>query len=356
MSADIHDELRDAVTAMCQAAERRDQDRSPMGGGMDTGLWADLSDAGLTLLDVPEEAGGSGGDTSDFAVVLDVVAQHRSRVPVADSGFLAAWILAEVGLEIPAPSPIAVAARPLVLEPGDEVAPAAVEAPWASHASHLVVPVQQGDKLSIALLPLGAEGPEVVPGANLAGEPRDTVVLDTRRLDDLAGSVVPAGSLTLRRIEERGALARSVQLAGAATAVLDMCLRHASERVQFGRPLSRFQAVQQHLAELAGDVVEMRVAAAAVGQGMAAPHAGQGQAVSFAVAAAKATTSACAARVATLGHQIHGALGFSREHALGGATTRLWSWRDEFGDEFVWQDRLAASVLEHGAWWHALAR
>jgi len=64
--------------------------------------------------------------------------------------------------------------------------------------------------------------------------------------------------------------------------------------------------------------------------------------------------SASAHLVATIGHQIHGALGYSSEHRLGSATTRLWSWRDEYGTESDWQDALADLVLAADAWWPAL--
>jgi acyl-CoA dehydrogenase len=226
-----------------------------------------------------------------------------------------------------------------------------VAAPWARHAGHVVVLVERAAELLLTVHALGSpDGPEVEHGTNLAGEPRDTLVFDRCPIPD---SVVKAPAAVNRSaITARGALARAVQLAGAADAVLAMSLRHAAEREQFGRPINRFQAVQQQLAALAAEATTMRTAA------MAAVLAVQadGDGAELAVAAAKATTSASAHTVARIGHQIHGAIGYSREHRLGSATMRLWSWRDEFGAESEWQDTLADLVLGGEAWWPALSR
>jgi acyl-CoA dehydrogenase len=69
----------------------------------------------------------------------------------------------------------------------------------------------------------------------------------------------------------------------------------------------------------------------------------------FAIAAAKARCSEAAAVVARITHQVHGAIGFTREHDLRLATTRLWAWRDEDGSDSFWNDRIGARVLEAGA-------
>jgi len=62
---------------------------------------------------------------------------------------------------------------------------------------------------------------------------------------------------------------------------------------------------------------------------------------------------------ASIAHQVHGAIGFTYEHALQFATRRLWSWRAEFGGESEWAAELGRSVAERGAdalWPHLTAR
>ncbi len=38
-----------------------------------------------------------------------------------------------------------------------------------------------------------------------------------------------------------------------------------------------------------------------------------------------------------IAHQVHGAMGYTLEHSLNHRTRRLWSWREEYGNEREWQ-------------------
>ncbi|MDJ0114286.1 acyl-CoA dehydrogenase family protein, partial [Rhodococcus erythropolis] len=64
--------------------------------------------------------------------------------------------------------------------------------------------------------------------------------------------IVDGDNLVDPRILSRlGAFLRSVQMAGAMESVSTLTRRYVSERVQFGRPIAQFQAVQQHIVTLA---------------------------------------------------------------------------------------------------------
>ena len=52
---------------------------------------------------------------------------------------------------------------------------------------------------------------------------------------------------------------------------------------------------------------------------------------------------------ANLSHAVHGAIGFTYEHSLHFFTKRLWSWRDEFGNEAEWGLMLGRHIAERGA-------
>lgn len=337
MSEELHEDIRATVGGMC----------GDLAEDFDPALWTSLADTGFTLLGVPEESGGSGGDLDDLAVALETTARHAAPLPLAETAFVAGWLLSGAGLTVPDLDPMAVSAQPLPVAP-DNTVTGQIEVPWARHAGHLVVPVVRAGEVLIAAFS-SADLP-VTPDTNLAGEPRDVVSLD--RVPLPLRTARAADGVDPTAILRRGALARAVQLAGAAAAVLEMSLRYAAERVQFGRSLNRFQAVQQSLAVLAGHTTMMRTAAMAAVRAVQARSNG----ADLAIAAAKATCSASATVVATIGHQVHGAIGFSQEHRLGASTTRLWSWRDEFGDESFWQDDLADLVLAADAWWPALTR
>ena len=73
-------------------------------------------------------------------------------------------------------------------------------------------------------------------------------------LDDVAASGALLTSAQVEELKARYALARAVQLAAALEQVLAWTVQYAGERVQFGRPLGKFQAIQMELAEMAGEV------------------------------------------------------------------------------------------------------
>jgi acyl-CoA dehydrogenase len=151
----------------------------------------------------------------------------------------------------------------------------------------------------------------------------------------------------------RAALARSAATVGALEAAYEITREHVTTRRQFDRPLVRLQVVGAHLARMA---IELALARAAFEAAVAAQA--DGDDVAWATAAAKLTTAHAATTVSRLAHQLHGAIGMTREHSLQLWTRRLWSWRDEGGSEARWAARLGAGVLADGpdALWAFVAR
>jgi acyl-CoA dehydrogenase len=180
----------------------------------------------------------------------------------------------------------------------------------------------------IAVKILGADRFTLEPDVNYAGEPYDRVS--------------PAG---YGRMLLDGALVRSVQMAGALETVLALTVTYAQDRRQFGVPLATFQAVQQQLALLAGEVV---AAVAAADRAAEFP-------TELNIAAAKVRCGEAAGFGSSLAHQVHGAIGFTEEHRLQQYTRRLWSWRDDFGTESEWAVYIGrlASAMGAAAFWSA---
>jgi len=138
--------------------------------------------------------------------------------------------------------------------------------------------------------------------------------------------------------------------------LLERSVAHAKDRVAFGRPIGGFQAVQHNLARLAGETAAALAAAGSAADAIdRAPRFDD--AVFLEVASAKIRVGEAAETGAAIAHQVHGAIGFSREHVLHRYTQRLWAWRDDFGSESAWAVRLGAAVAENGAdaLWPALA-
>ena len=145
-----------------------------------------------------------------------------------------------------------------------------------------------------------------------------------------------------------GSVIRSVQTAGALEAILSLSVAYANERVAFERPIGKFQAVQQNLARLAGEV-----AAALAVSGSAADTLAQGSAFDDAVfleaASAKIRCAEAATEGAAIAHQVFGAIGFTKEHVLHRFTLRMLAWRDDFGNESYWAAELGRHVARRGA-------
>ena len=131
---------------------------------------------------------------------------------------------------------------------------------------------------------------------------------------------------------------------GALETILDQSVQWALDRSQFGRPIAKFQAVQHNLATLAGEVAAAGAAADLAAEACAGADLGEAE-----VAIAKVRAGEAAGAGAAIAHQVHGAMGFTYEHTLHHATRRLWSWREEFGNETVWATRLGRMVAARGA-------
>ena len=115
----------------------------------------------------------------------------------------------------------------------------------------------------------------------------------------------------------------AAEMAGAIDRIASMTASYVTERKQFGRPISAFQAVAHGAARLA------TLAQAAVWSARLACQSTD----PADTAAAKGWISAASAEVAALGHQLHGAIGFTEEYGLQRLSKRLRTLRFAYGDD-----------------------
>jgi acyl-CoA dehydrogenase len=332
--------------ARCQKPVRE----SAEAGEWPAALWQALEEVGVDRAALPEEAGGSGLDFEDAMLALRRSAYHGAPVPLAET-MLAGRLLAAAGLAIPqgalTVAPVQTGDRLQFVQTGAgaTVSGTAHRVPWGNLCAHVVVAGELDGKDIVGLASTSGAARGV--DKNLAGEPRALLEFEATPLITLA----PLKD-ALARLEAEGALCRSVQMAGALERALEHSLQYANERVQFGRPIAKFQAIQHMLAVLAGQVAAASAAAdAAVEASRHAPD-------EFAVSVAKSRVGEAAGKGTEIAHQVHGAMGYTREHNLHYSTRRLWSWRDEFGNETYWQTRLGRVVAAQGAdaLWPMLSR
>ena len=337
-------EARDMLVA---TAERVFQDyctpellKASNKGPLSPKLWSALTDAGLTKALVAERAGGAGVDLADGLALLIEAGRFSLPAPLAET-MIAGWLLDRAGL--PVPDGVLTFAVPSANESvrakrdGEtwHLNGKLARVPWAKEAAGLVVLPSEGDEPIVAYV--RRDEYHVTQGYNLAGESRDDVELSSAKAE------TAISDLDVEDWRALGAIARSAGMAGAMQRLLALSVQYAQERVQFGRPIGKFQAIQQSLAALAGQ------AAAATAAADGAIETAARDLRSPLIAAAKIRCGEAAGVGAAIAHQVHGAIGFTQEHSLHYSTRRLWSWRDEFGNEAEWSARLGARAAKAGA-------
>jgi acyl-CoA dehydrogenase len=308
--------------------------------------WRALEEAGLTVAWVGEDHGGAGAGLADGFAVLHEAGRFALALPLAET-MLAGWLLERAGISAPqgpmACAPARAGELPVAGKDG-RVSGRLRAVPFGKPARHLAVLARrEGGGHAVALL--DASAARVAAGTSIAGDPLDTVTLENARPLEL--NTAPAG-LDGDAVLLMGAVARSMQMAGALERILDLATTYAGERVAFERPIAKFQAVQQNLARLAGETAAAVAAAGSAADAVATAHVPH-EGTFLEAAAAKIRVGEAAGEGAAIAHQVLGAIGFTQEHVLHRFTRRLWAWRDDFGNETFWAVKLGKLVAARGA-------
>ncbi len=297
-------------------------------GGNDFAAWPRIEDNGFNGLLLAEDSGGFGGDWADFLLLARLLGRHAVALPVGES-ILATHLAAAAGLTAPAGA-LSLAPHISGTLAGGRFTGSLAAVPWGRHVSAVV------GQIDDQLLLVRRDHALIHQGENPAGEPRDRLNFKDAPVESAPLDRSAASPHAL------GALLRTGQIAGALKAALDLAIGHANDRVQFGRPIGKFQAVQHALAQAAGHAAAVDCAAQA-----AFWRLGQGEAM-LETAAAKLRANMAADIGAAIAHQVHGAIGFTREHGLHHFTRRLIAWRSEFGHDGYWAARLGTMACQAG--------
>lgn len=312
-------------------------------GGWSARTWSALAGAGFPWVGIDEARGGSGGTLHDLGAIVRAVGAHAAAVPLAETAMLGGWLLAEAGLPLP-DGPVSVVPS-IGARPGERGLELASPAAWARHAERIVFLSTTGEGVHSlshhgVVVSLRPDQVAITDGANLAGEARDRVTVTAPRD---AWATAPLPDQAADQLRRRGSLSRSLMAAGALSAVAQLTVDYTNERRQFGGPVARFQAVQQHLVTVAQCAARAETAAAIALRALAA-GGGQDE-----VAAARVVIDDAIGLGTRAAHQAHGAMGVTREYRLHQLTRRLWSWRHEWGTTREWRRRLGASAFARGS-------
>lgn len=279
-------------------------------GGSAEAMWRGIEASGFCDTLVPESHGGAGLGLQDAFALFEACGRHVVPVPLAETMLARALI---AGRGAPAPNgSIALA----------HAGPAELVVHLGAVADWLLL----GSEGTLALFDLkAAERQPTGDGSLEALVPR----LEKPEM-------TLATSTDLRA---QHALLLSAQMSGAMRRVLQTSLQFANERVQFGRSIGKFQAIQHQLSQMAEQAEAARMAARL---GCATREI---TADALLCAMAKAATSAAVVPLTAFAHAVHGAIGVTQEYDLQLLTRRLHQWRITAGSESFWHERIGRALV-----------
>ena len=288
-------------------------------------LCSALIDNGIMMMLVSEDVGGVGADLGDAVAISRCLGAAAAPGPIIET-LVAQWLINAAG-RAPVEGLVSLG---FAKDNGHQL----FDQSWGGIADHVLVVTPDGLHLSMT------GDWRIEAGQDTAGEPRDRLTIDTL-------PPVIASPIAFEQAFRTASLLRAAQMLGAVEWTLTRSIEYAGERKQFGREISKFQVIQQMLAELADHVLASSGIIEAAG-------ANPGQSL---VAAARSRVADAADCAIAVGHQVHGALGFSREYALNHRTRRLMAWRDDFGSVAYWRRTLASAFASctREEFWPALS-
>ena len=278
-------------------------------------LWSEIDASGYLDLLVPGE--GDGGLREAFALWLACGAQALP-LPLAQT----MWVRGLLGAQAPR-GPMALADR-VRREADGRLRCAGV--PFGAVAAALLLRTPDGD---LRCVPLARAE---VQRSGVHGSLQADIVLPARPEDALP---LPAGA----DLQAAGALMTATLMAGALQRVLAITLQYANDRAQFGKPIGKFQAVQQQLSVLAEQAFAARMAAelACAENGLSPQR--------LRAAVAKARAAEAAEKSVAIAHAVHGAIGVTAEFDLQLLTRRLQEWRGDHGSASFWHGELGRALV-----------
>jgi acyl-CoA dehydrogenase len=312
-------------------------------------LWKQLEEAGLLLAMSAEADGGAALGWRDVLPIFVACGRHAAPVPLCE-GIAAGALAASAGVALPE------GIATLALFEGTSVSggalsvrarsvPYARKAAWVAGTLAPTASARDEAQFIAQFIVMKAADATVSPDVRLAGE--DRCDLEWTGVTPAVRAPLPAETTAL----EAGAALRTAQLAGGIARARDLALQYACDRKQFGKPIAKFQAIQQQLAVLGEQASASAMAAelACDAEGLALKR--------MRVACAKARASEAAVAAAAIAHAVHGAIGVTAEHDLQLYTRRLWAWRMDFGSEAYWHEAIGRHTLadrDRPAWQHVI--
>jgi alkylation response protein AidB-like acyl-CoA dehydrogenase len=305
-------------------------------------LWREMSDLGWTGLVIPEEYGGAGGSFLSLVVLLEEMGRACIQSPFFSTAVLGGLILLEAGnhqqrqyflpriangdvfftLALSEPEadydPHCIAVKAKLSGDSYTINGVKLFVPDADIADYIICAARTKestvpeDGITLFILDGKTRGLSCSPLKTISGDSQCEVIFDKVKVpkNSVLGEV-NKGWNHLDVVLQKAAVAKCAEMAGGAQQVLDMTVAYAKERVQFGKPIGAFQAIQHHCANMLIDVEGCRwvtyKAAWMIEEDI--PYKQQ-------AAIAKAWCNQAYRRVVALGHQVLGGVGYTLDHDM----------------------------------------
>ena len=361
----LKNSARAFLDAECPASYVRDMELDERGYTPE--MWSAMARLGWLGLVIPAEYGGEGLGFVELAILLEEMGGALLPGPYFSTVAMAGVAIAEAGSDaqkrefLPRIAGGQLIATLALTEPGGLWNARGVQTaarrsgdeyvldgtklyvPNAHVSDYVAVAARTGDAetdVSLFLVPSNADGLTETTLRTIASDRQSELVFDDVR--------VPASALlgelnggwdAIDAALKWGAAGKCAEMLGGAERVLEMTVRYAKDRIQFGRSIGSFQAIQHHAADIAADVEGCRHMTY-----RAAWKLAERQPADQDVAMAKAWVSDAYQRVCALAHQCHGAIGFTKEHDLQLYSRRAKAAELMFGDAGVHLDAVATAM------------
>lgn len=341
MDLELTPDQRDVAEAFARVFARdssSERVRAAEAAGFDPVLWKALAGMGAFGLTVAPESGGSGGGFVELALVAEAAGRRLACVPLVEAA-VAAHLLAEAGVA----DAVAEAAG------GERVVVFAAR-PAESGVARLV----PGGAVAGAVLAL--DGDELVLALGAPGEAVRDLGFQAAADRSLRGAGVDRRVLASgadarelwTRSRDRWRLGAAAACAGMAAEAVDLAVRYATERQQFGVPIGSFQALQQPLADAAMAADGARL----VAREAAWRHDNGLDSWPAAAAVAFAHAALAAVRAAELCLHVHGGYGYTLEYDAQLYLRRAKATRLGAGDpDLLWEEIGATAMAEGASRW-----
>ena len=359
---------RDFLEAECSTAVVREVEESGLGYSPD--LWRRVAELGWLGLGIPEEYGGAGDDTDVHLALFEELGRSIFPGPVLVSSVVAAQVLLASGnLDLKRRAVPAIVAGTVIatlagagearyssltaetVRDGCCLNGTALFVPFANVADSVICLARdtgirdEGENQSLFWLELDSPGITQTRMESVANYPQ--FALELRNVvvphDALLGSRGGAAAI-MDGVLSRAAVLQCAETVGRTEKVLEMVVDYGRKRVQFGRPIGSFQAVQHRCADLKVAVDGSRLLTY-----QAAWKLGRGEDCAAEITMARAHAAAASREATIAGHSIFAGISFTLEHDMQLYSARAKLAEADLGDTARHLERLAATMGLQGS-------